>query len=158
MFNRWFKNYQALMLKTRLLSQFAAFLLLVLAIVDLVGVGRGIAYAENIGWETVWNGTIPAVAFILGFGTRFGVLFSKNRFGTLAMAASWWIVFFAVMMAKIISYRSCWIDCQVDPNISVSYSYYDPLNDPLVPAGLLFIFLSFFRFVITAAGAFLYRK
>lgn len=156
MFSTWLKNYRTLMLKTCFLSQVAAFLLLVLAIVELFGVAQAVSYTENISWETVWSATIPAVAFMVGFGTRFRVLFSKDRFGPLAVAASWWTVLFAVIIGKI-GYRSCWIDCPVDPNISVSYSFIDPLNDPLALAGSLFIFFSILRFSITALAAFFHR-
>ncbi len=154
MFEKWLKNYEKLMLKTRIISQIGAFLLLVLAIVDLFGVGKAISYAENISWEATWVATILPMAFIIGFAIRFRFLFIRERVSVFKSAITWWAGVFAVLIGGI-DFHKCWVNCQLDPNITVTYGFYGPFNNALVSAGVLFIALSILRFLITASQAFL---
>ena len=146
MFSRWLKNYRTLMLKTRFLSQIAAFMLLVVAIVELIGVGQAATYAENISWEVVLRATVSPLVFISGFGLRFILLFLKDKFGSFSVAVSWWAGATAVAIC-FIDFQGCFLNC---PD---NMSYYDPFSYPLIPAGFLFVSFSIIRFAVTAIAA-----
>jgi hypothetical protein len=146
MFYRWLKNYRTLMLRTRFLSQFAAFVLLIFAVVELIGVGQATTYAENISWEVVLRATISPLAFLAGFGLRFIFLFLKDQFGPFSVAVSWWAGATAVAIC-FIDFQGCFLNC---PD---NMSYYDPFSNPLIPAGFLFVSFSMIRFAVTAIAA-----
>lgn len=146
MYSKWLRNYRTLMLKTRFLSRVGAFLLLVLAVVELIGVVRAASYAENIGWEVVQRAIVFPLVFISGFGLRFIFVSVKDKFGPFSVAVSWWAAAIAAVIS-FIDFQGCFLNCPEN------MSFYDPFSDPLIPAGFLFVSLSIIRFTVTAIAA-----
>jgi hypothetical protein len=142
----WLKNYRTLMLKTRFFSQVAAFLVLVLAFVELTRVGQAVTYTENVSREIVFRASVSPLVFIAGFGSRFVLLSMKETFGPFAIAASWWAGAIAVLTCTI-DLHGCFLDCPAN------MAFYNPFTNPLMPAGVLFVSISIIRFVITAIAA-----
>ncbi len=106
MFAKWFNEYQKLSRKTRFISQFAAFTVLIFSLLSLYDVARIVHYNSDYpGNEQLfefWISIIFQVLIFILFTLRFGLLFFESSksfwlseilslIGLATLASFWWI-------------------------------------------------------------------
>ena len=150
MIRAWKDRYLEGVSKTLFISKAAALFLTVIALVEGVGVIRAIQYAENPSEEAIFRASVSPVVYFAVFGIRL-VYLSVLRLTLSGTSITWWLCATSAYLAFSFAYYGCLLNC--DPK--ASYAIYDIFSSfPLEIAGMLFIVLGSFRFVITAVWAF----
>ena len=149
MVRAWKDRYLVGVSKTLFISKAAAFFLIVIAIVEGVGVIRAIQHAENPSDDAIFRASVSPVVFFTVFGMRLGYLiFLKLTF--IGTSITWWLCTICCYLAGSYAFYGCLLNCEP----RTSFGIYDLFSSfPLEVAGMLFIVLGSFRFLITAVCA-----
>jgi len=150
MFKTWRDRYLAALSKTLYVSEGAALVLFVISVVEGFGAIRAFQNAEDPSEEALFRALISPVVFFAIFGLRL-VYLALMRLTLIGTSITWWLCVAGSHSASSYALYGCFLNC--DPN--ASYPIYDLFSSfPLEVAGMLFIVLGLFRFLITAAWAF----
>jgi hypothetical protein len=153
MFSNWKDRYLEGVSKTLFVSKAAALLLTVIAIVEGFGVIRAIQYAENPSEEAIFRAGVSPVVFFAAFGVRL-VYLTALKLTLVGSSITWWLCVASYYFATSYSMYGCLLNCE-PRTTRISFGIYDLFSAfPLETAGMLFILLGSFRFLITAVLAF----
>jgi hypothetical protein len=141
----WASRYAATAGKSKSISQFGAFAILVMALLEAVDLFRRASQAENLSWDAVFygpSGIIVLSIVFLGFGTRlFALMWKPSSF--LLRCLSWWVAAGAFWLSDVYSGR--------DPRM-----VYDLFHTfPLQVAGMFYVLLGSVRFLYFSAVSFM---
>ncbi len=150
MLERWNKSYQELMLKTRLVSQFGAFWLIIAALVELCRLWKAM-YDNWPRGSDLWNSSLKISAFgslVIGlFAVRFFVLYRRSEYRSQTICLSWLLPVVALFLYWANS-NNFWID---EGSNSVIYVF--GRTDEILRSGLFFVIVSALRFLSTSLFA-----
>lgn len=157
MFSNWKDRYLKEVSKTLFVSKAAALILTVIAIVEGFGVIRAIQYAENPSEEAIIRASVSPVVFFAAFGLRL-VYLTALKLTLVGTSITWWLCAACSYLATSYSIYGCLLNCE-PRTTRISFGIYDLFSAlPLETAGMLFILLGSFRFLITAVLAFPSRE
>jgi hypothetical protein len=117
-------------------SKLAALVIVVIAIVELVGVGQAVRTAENASHEAIRLALITPIIYLVAFGSRLFWLFLGT--GLIGRVLTWWIAVAAI-----------YLDVQLTggPASGAMYSLFDSF--PLLVSGMTFTAIGAVKFVVT---------
>lgn len=143
MLRGWVQRYTACAGRSRLASQFGAFIIIVIGVMEAIRIGQGVMAAENLSWVAVWSGVIPTTLFLLVFGFRF-ILFFRFASNLTIRSLTWWVAFITGWI--------CYTIFGPEPGV-----FYDLFNSfPLETSWVIFVFVGGLRFLYFAATSFSY--
>ena len=159
MFSNWKDRYLEEVSKTLFVSKAAALILTVIAIVEGFGVLRAIQYVENPSEEAIIRASVSPVVFFAAFGLRL-VYLTALKLTLVGTSITWWLCAACSYIATSYSMYGCLLNCEpLKGEPRISFGIYDLFSAlPLETAGMLFILLGSFRFLITAVLSFPSRK
>src|SRR5690606_9274635 len=77
-------------------SKLAALVIVVIAIVELVGVGQAVRMTENASHEAIRNALITPIIYLVAFGARLFWLFLGT--GVTGRVSTWWVAVAAIYL------------------------------------------------------------
>lgn len=152
-FEKWAKQYELLMRRSRFVSQLGAFWFALLAALEVTSLG-GAVYGNytNLGavlfWESIKAGSL-LIALFIAFSIRFVLFYRVPARRYIFLPISWFVVAALLALYILLFDHGFWF------RTGPSYAIYSLSQiDPFIAQGPIFICLSAARFAITSVLAF----
>jgi hypothetical protein len=141
---QWAARYSSAAANSKRASQFGAFLILTIALIEVIYLARWVYAAEDLSWESVFSGPTGAVvtgAFLIAFGVRF-VLLCLWAANLAVRSLTWWL-----------AVGTCWFANEFyGPQPGVVYDLFHSF--PLQTSGMVFVLVGSLRFLYFASVSF----
>ena len=141
---QWAVRYSSAAAQSKRASQFGAFLILTIALVEVIYLIRWAFAVGDLSWESILSGPTGAVVtgmFLLGFGFRF-VLLSFWASNLPVRSLTWWL-----------TVGTCWFTTEFyGPQPGVMYDLFHSF--PLQTSGMVFVMMGGLRFLYFASVSF----
>lgn len=134
MLDSWKQKYLTAVAEATKSSQFGAFVIVIMVLVEAFSIIRAAAEAENYTAGAVYQAVMPVVLFAIAFGLRFGLLFNFAT-NVAIRSITWWSIVLVVWFCLY----------QFGPSPGAFYSLFHSF--PLQVAGMFFVLAGAIRFI-----------